>query len=280
MSLSRTRPRHGRSGRASRPRSRRRRRLRAAAIAFGVVVALVGTVVGGSAILLHDLVGGNLTTLPASQAFPDEAGRPAASHGAKNILLLGSDSRQKTGEHDLETAGSQRADTMMLVHVSADRKHVSVMSILRDLYVPVPGHSDAKINASLAWGGTRLAVETLEDLLGARIDHVAIIDFAGLADMTRSLGGVWVDNPQAFTAARGGDRFYPAGPIQLEGDRALVFARERYAFATGDYQRVANQQLLLKGILGRLLGRDILAAARCCRRASYGSCAFRSTSSR
>ncbi|BDZ51679.1 hypothetical protein GCM10025867_39200 [Frondihabitans sucicola] len=107
-----------------------------------------------------------------------------------------------------------------------------------------------------------MAIQTLEDLLGARIDHVAIIDFAGLSDMTTMLGGVTVDNPQAFTASRGSDRFFPAGSITLEGERALTFVRERYAFPTGDYQRVANQQLLLKGILSRLLSRDVLADPR------------------
>lgn len=244
---------------ASALRRRRRKRTHAAALALGIVVLLIGGVVGGGALLLHNLVGANLTTLPATDVFPDEKGRPAPSTGAKNILLLGSDSRQKSDAHDLESAGSQRADTMMLVHVSADRQHVSVMSVLRDLYVPVPGHGEAKINASLAWGGTPLAIQTLEDLLGARIDHVMIIDFAGLADMTTSLGGVYVDNPRPFTASRGDDRFFAAGPIRLEGDRALTFARERYAFATGDFQRVENQQLLLKGILGRAISRDILA---------------------
>jgi len=220
---------------------------------------LIGSVFGGGAVLLYSLVGANVTSLPDSAVFPDERGRPAKSGGAENILLLGSDSRQSSSAHDLEGAGSQRADTMMLVHVAADRSHVSVMSVLRDLWVPVPGHGDAKINASLAWGGTPLAVQTLERLLGARVDHVAIIDFAGLADMTTTLGGVYVDNPQSFTAAHGQDRFFPAGEIELDGERALTFARERYAFATGDYQRVANQQLLLRGILSRALSRDVLA---------------------
>lgn len=245
-----------------RRRSRRARILRRIGVALGVVILLAGAGVGATALLVHNLVGANLETLPSASAFPAETGRPAPSHGAKNILLLGSDSRQKSTDHDLEDAGSQRADTMMLVHVSADRTHVSVMSVMRDLWVPVPGHGDAKINASLAWGGTPLAIQTLEQLLGARIDHVAIIDFAGLASMTTSLGGVYVDNPQPFTASRGADRFFPAGPIKLEGDRALTFARERYAFPTGDYQRVANQQLLLKGILGRALSRDVLADPR------------------
>ncbi|MBF4575985.1 LCP family protein [Frondihabitans sp. VKM Ac-2883] len=243
----------------SRAKRRRQKVRQRVFIAIIIAVALIGGSVGGGVLLFHQVVGGNITALADEKVFPDEAGRPpASSTGERNILLLGSDSRQKGTEHDLEKPGSQRADTMMLVHVAADRKAVTVMSIMRDLYVPVPGHGEAKINAALAWGGTPLAVQTIEGLLGARIDHVAIIDFDGLAAMTTALGGVWVDNPQQFNAKHGADTFFAAGPIKLQGEQALTFARERYAFTTGDFQRVANQQLLLKGMLSRILSRDVL----------------------
>ncbi|MEO7018073.1 MAG: LCP family protein, partial [Leifsonia sp.] len=62
---------------------------------------------------------------------------------------------------------NQRSDTMMLVHIDADRKDVYVMSIMRDTWVPIPGNGTAKINAALAWGGTPLAIQTVEQLLGA-----------------------------------------------------------------------------------------------------------------
>lgn len=241
----------------SRRRGDRRRRVRRrrAIVSLSVVVGLIVGIAGAAAFVVHDVVGGNVTTIADSEAFPS-GDRPTATSGVQNILLLGSDSRATGAE---ATRSSQRADTMMLVNISADRRHVSVMSLLRDLRVPVRGHGETKINASFAHGGTALAVQTVEDLLGARIDHVAVIDFAGLSAMTTALGGVVVDNPQAFTASRGDDRYFAAGPLTLEGDRALTFARERYAFATADFHRVTNQQLLLRGIISRALSRDVLA---------------------
>jgi LCP family protein required for cell wall assembly len=228
----------------------------------GVLVAMLAAVVGGAAVLVQQVVGKNLTTIPVAEAFPDEKDRPAPVGGAQNILLLGSDSRAEADDRDLLEKGAQRSDVMMLVHVPADGSHVSVMSILRDLWLPVPGHGEAKVNAALAWGGTALSIQTVEDFLGVRIDHVAIIDFEGLSAMTTALGGVYVDNRAAFTTTGpvpGGPFFFPAGPVSLEGEKALAFVRERKAFATGDYQRVANQQALLKGILDRAISRDVLA---------------------
>jgi LCP family protein required for cell wall assembly len=235
---------------------RKRKAVKGLVLAAILLVALLASAVGAGALLLHEAVGKNITSLPDSEVFPkDDVRPPAASTGAKNILLLGSDSRETTDQHDLGAAGGQRSDVMMLVHVPADRSGFSVMSIMRDTWVPIPGHGEAKINAALAYGGTPLVVQTVEGLLGARIDHVAIIDFAGIEGMTTALGGVWVDNQIPFTS---GGHFYAGGPIQLEGADALRYVRERHAFATADYQRVVNQQALLRGILTRALSRDVL----------------------
>jgi LCP family protein required for cell wall assembly len=242
-----------RSERRSRTRARILRRL---VISFVVVVALLGTAVGAGALLLHESVGKNITTLPDDEVFPAESARPpAASTGARNILLLGSDSRATTDRHDLAAAGGQRSDVVMLAHIPADRSGISITSIMRDTWVPIPGHGEAKVNAALAWGGVPLVVQTVEGLVGARIDHVAIIDFEGISGMTEALGGVTVDNSTAFTS---GGRFYAAGPITVEGAEALRYVRERHAFADADYQRVRNQQALLQGILSRAISRDVL----------------------
>jgi polyisoprenyl-teichoic acid--peptidoglycan teichoic acid transferase len=253
------------SPRRTRPRqTRRRRTLVRVGIALGIVLFLIGSIVAGGAVLYHNVVGRNLTTIPDAEVFPTGE-RPAPVSGAQNILLIGSDSRAAVDEADLETGGAQRSDVLMLVHVPADRKHVSVMSIMRDLWLPVPGHGDAKVNAALAWGGTPLTIQTVEDYLGVRIDHVAAIDFQGLADMTTALGGVYVDNPTAFTSTavdRPEPHYFAQGPIKLQGETALSFVRERKAFPTADFQRVKNQQLLLKGIFDRAISRDVLGDPR------------------
>ncbi|WP_191330149.1 LCP family protein [Frigoribacterium sp. ACAM 257] len=224
-----------------------------ASIVVGILlVAIVG--VGVWASRLAATFDDNATTI--EQAFPDESTRPVADEtGAMNILLMGSDSRADPTTVDDSAASDQRTDSMMLVHVDADRKAVWVMSIMRDLYVPIPGHGEAKINAAFAYGGSALTVQTVEQLLGVRIDHVAIIDFEGFKGMTTALGGVDVSSPQAFTA-RG--HSYVEGVNRLEGDAALAFVRERYAFPDGDFTRVENQQAFVKGLANTVLGRSTL----------------------
>ena len=188
-----------------------------------------------------------------ADAFP-AGDRPAASGSAENILLVGSDSRAGSDLVDDHTAGG-RSDTLVLAHVPADRRHVYLVSILRDSWVEVPGHGTAKINAAYAWGGIPLTVQTVERLLDVRIDHVAEIDLAGFADMTDALGGVTVQSTESFTA-RG--HHFSRGPNHLDGEQALAFVRERYSFADADHTRVRNQQAFLRGVFEQALSRDTL----------------------
>ncbi len=190
------------------------------------------------------------------EAFPDDDVRPApTSSGAMNILFLGSDSRGDSTNVDDTSTTNQRTDSMMLVHIGADRQTVYVMSIMRDLWVPVPGYGTTKINAAFAYGGSPLTVQTVESLLGVRVDHVAIIDFEGFKAMTDALGGVDVTSDKAFA---GGTYSFREGINHLNGAKALAFVRERYAFADSDFQRIKNQQAFLKGIVSAVLNQSTL----------------------
>ncbi|WP_285114212.1 LCP family protein [Leifsonia sp. fls2-241-R2A-40a] len=232
----------------------------ALAIVVAAIAAVVAVVFGGGAIY----AGSVASTFDShvshiQQAFPASGTRPAATQtGAMNILLLGSDSRGAPTDVGSTGVSNQRADTMMLVHIDADRQNVYVISIMRDMWVPIPGNGSAKINAALAWGGTPLVVQTLEQLLGARIDHVAIVDFSGLKDMTNVLGGLDVDSPVAFTTVRAPHYSFVKGMNHVDGDQALAFARERYAFPTADYQRVADQQALIRAFGSKLMSFSVL----------------------
>lgn len=191
------------------------------------------------------------TLRPASPA-PVPSADPAAETVttpavAQNILLLGTDTR---GSLDATTDVNSRSDTMMVVHIPADRSGLTVMSIMRDSWVPIPDHGEAKVNAALSWGGAPLAVRTVESIIGVRIDHVVIVDFAGFGAIVDALGGVDVENAVAFSVA-GQD--YPRGTVHLDGTNALNFVRERYPFPDADYQRVRNQQAFMSAVAGRIL---------------------------
>ncbi|MBX0299890.1 LCP family protein [Cryobacterium sp. 1639] len=193
-------------------------------------------------------------------AFPPAAERPAVVTGeaaaAQNFLLLGSDNRGEDGS--LANLAGQHSDTIVVVHIPADRSGLSIMSIPRDSWVPVPGHGETSISSALSLGGVPLAVQTVESLIGVRVDHVALVDFAGFEAVTDALGGVSIDNPVAFDSYYLPGRTFAAGAQHLDGAEALAFARERAAFAGGDMQRVQNQQLLIKALLGGVLQAETL----------------------
>lgn len=238
----------------------KRHRGRAILIAVAAVVVLAVVAAGGFVFTLANTFDGKTETLQS--AFPDAEGRPVKDPGdeSMNILLMGADfggANQVTG-NVIESGGTgQRSDTMMLVHIPADRQGVYVMSVMRDTWLEIPGHGMNKINSAMAFGGVPLVVQTFEGLFDTKIDHVAVVDFQGFRDLTTALGGVTVKNDIAFTA-NDTDYFYPVGELNLQGDRALRFVRERKSFVSGDYQRVKNQQKFLNAVIDKMLAAQTL----------------------
>lgn len=182
---------------------------------------------------------GSNTTSPED---PDQ-GRPV------DILLLGSDSRDAD-------AGEGRSDTLMLLHLDAAREHAYLISFPRDMWVEVPGRGESKINSAYTYGGTKLTARTINELVGIEIDHAAVIDFSGFADLTESVGGVTVKNTQAFSS-HGFD--YPKGKITISGKEALWFVRERHALPEGDFDRAANQRKVVKALVAKVADPATLA---------------------
>lgn len=245
--LDELRDRHDASG----PRRRWRRWPWVLGVLVGLVVAalvLAGLYLGALARSYDD----NRRTVSAPNVGESD-------DGAVNVLLLGSDSRAEDGDAGQDDG---RSDTMMLVHIPEDRSAVYVMSILRDLYVDIPGHGKAKINSALAKGGYELTVDTVEDLLGVEVDHLVEVDFQGFRGVTEALGGVAVCNPTAFSSGVKDPSYYPRGEILLQDTAALRYVRERHAFANGDVTRVENQQRVVSAALDRFLSVDVLADPR------------------
>lgn len=174
-----------------------------------------------------------------------------------NVLVIGSDSRANARDQAAHTAATgesqdHRSDALMLVHVPADRRSLYVISIMRDMWVELPGYGGAKINSSLEIGGIDLTARTVGSLLGINIDHTVMVDFNGFKMLTDGLGGIDVNVPFAFQSTHDTGHVFSAGPNHLNGQAALEFTRERYAFSDGDYQRVQNQRIMLRAILAKL----------------------------
>ncbi len=194
---------------------------------------------------------------------------PAKDHHeqqyALNILLLGAD-HGNVGQSVAEdladgkwTPFQHLSDTIIVVHIPADRKSAQLVSIPRDTWVHIDGYpaddEHGKINAAFAYGGPELAYRTVEQLTGLTIDHVAIIDWAGFRDLTSALGGVRIYVPQTFYDSS--QRItWNKGWQTLEGDRALQYVRTRHDIPGAkqdDFGRMARQQNFLRALMGKLL---------------------------
>lgn len=214
-------------------------------------LALVLLLAFGFAWYLQSKFDGQIERQP--DIFTGLADRPESTNDAMNILLLGSDKRA-----DGSIAG-ERSDATMLMQISEDREEISVISIPRDSWVNIPGRGEAKVNAALAYGGEALAVQTLEELTGARIDHVAVIDWDGFIALTDALGGVTVSVPETVTdSARGVT--WEAGPHRMDGEDALNYVGQRYGLPGGDLDRVRRQQNYLRALLSETLSRDTMTS--------------------
>jgi LCP family protein required for cell wall assembly len=242
---------------SSEPSARRRRRT-LTRVLIGVAALLV-VALGAGASYLYSIDRGvtqNITradNLPAeTPSAPGQSPRPTRNGetGELNYILLGSDSR------DPDDKGAGRSDSLMLVHLNDKRDKAYIISFPRDLYVDIPGHGKNKINAAFSYGGAKLTVSTMENLLGVRMDHVALIDFEGFMGLTTDLGGVTVKNATAFSS-HGFD--YPKGDITIKGEQALWFVRERHQLPRGDLDRAENQRNVIKAIVQKGMSRSTMA---------------------
>lgn len=242
------------------PADRRRRRI--------LIVALALLLTAGVATAAFLLAPRSETAAPVPSPTPSATPKatpkpstkptPEPAPTALNILLIGSDSRvDQRGAAAAGKAADQRADTMVFIHVPANRQRVYGISLMRDLWVTIPGHGEAKINASLQMGGIPLATRTVESLLGQHINQTVMVDFQTFTALNDAVGGVDVNVKQAFTSSIDPAVHFPAGVNRLKGARALDFVRERKAFVDGDYQRVRNQQSFLKAVLAKVVKQSV-----------------------
>ncbi|TSB18039.1 LCP family protein [Streptomyces benahoarensis] len=191
-----------------------------------------------------------------------------------NILLIGSDGRNNEKNIKLGGAGKDRdrkplGDVQMLLHVSADRSNMSVMSIPRDTRVPIPKCTDpndghvypqitAAINQSLQRGGPGCTVATWKELTGVYIDHFMMVDFGGVVDMADAIGGVpvCVDNniySHNKSDGHGSGLKLTKGTHSVKGVQALQWLRTRYGFEDNtDIGRAKAQHMYMNSMVRQL----------------------------
>ncbi|MGK5498270.1 LCP family protein [Streptomyces sp. URMC 125] len=219
----------------------------------------------------HAVVSGLDGRLQRVDPFHGLSHRPGG--GGTNFLVVGVDDRDGLTEEQRRrySLGGQPCnctDTIMLVHLSADRDRASVVSIPRDTYAEFPEHTDpatgerrtdrtGKINAAYTIGGPGLTVRTVEKLTGLRVDHYLEVDFTSFMRTIDALGGVPVCTPRPLRDGRSGLDL-PAGTTRLDGGRALQYVRARHVDAEGDLGRIKRQQRFLASVIGEATEKELL----------------------
>jgi LCP family protein required for cell wall assembly len=205
-----------------------------------------------------------------SLAPPPPPGRPM------NLLVVGSDTRQGLRRQDRGRFGAvqgRRGDVILLVRLDPARHQAWMLSIPRDLYVPVAGTGGrAKINAALGKGPEQL-VQTIKADFGIPVSHYLMVDFDGFQAVVDAVGGIRLGFPYPVRDDAGGHNnsglLVPTpGCRHLDGEQALALARSRYYQYRGadgvwhadpgyDLGRIRRQQVLLRALAGQALGRGL-----------------------
>ena len=180
---------------------------------------------------------------------------------ANNILVLGSDRRQKDSkEPGAETTGPGRSDTIMLIRTGGG--HAARLSIPRDTIVEIPGHGLQKINAAHEYGGPAESISVIKNWLHVPINHMVEVNFENFPQMIDAMGGINYTGGCIVSKLDGGfaDGGFtlrlPAGTHHIDGEQALALARTRENLCApneSDIQREEHQQALFNDMKSQLL---------------------------
>lgn len=157
-----------------------------------------------------------------------------------HLLLIGTDQQE---------LGSGRGDVLLVLTLDPVARQLTLLSVPRDTRINLPGHGPVKINAAYAHGGARLQTEAIERFLGLPMDKYVEISLGGFRRAIDEVGGVTVNPPFAFTLD--GQSFTP-GPVRLNGEQALAYARMRKQDPRGDLGRNARQQEVVRSLMAEL----------------------------
>lgn len=160
-----------------------------------------------------------------------------------NILLIGQDRRQGQGR--------QRSDTMIICSINKNSGKMVLTSLMRDMYVPIPGYSDNRINAAYQFGGMPLLNQTIESCFGIKIDGNVEVDFNGFMEAISYVGDIEIElNEKEVEYMRGvpKGKNLKVGVNVLTPEQALFYVRMRYV-GNSDWERTDRQRRVVMAAL-------------------------------
>ncbi len=232
-------------------RFRRLRRLLATVTLVGLAVVVAGTT---TAYLLIEQAEASLTRVTV-----EERETPTRTSQARHFLVVGSDSREgldpeQRSQLTLGSFEGQRADTIIYVAVTADRNHISLVSLPRDLLVVDDGRN-RKLADTFAGGPDNL-IRVIRNNFGLPVNHYGEVTLGGFIDVVDTLGGVRICLDEPLRDSKSGADF-EAGCQQLDPVEALAYVRSRQG-PRGDVERVERQQTFIRAVIGELVSARVL----------------------
>ncbi|MFE4398963.1 MULTISPECIES: LCP family protein [Streptomycetaceae] len=248
-------------------RSRRRRALKWTAGA-GALVMVAGC---GGAYYLYRHFNDNLTSVKVQ--LGDESERPPAAGDALNVLVIGTDSREGLGREYGDEGSTGHADTTLLFHIAKDRTNATVISLPRDLMLPIPecqstqgkkipGSAREEFNNSLGQAGRDAGCtwKTVEKNTGIRVDHFVQVNFEAVKSLSTAVGGVEVCAAKDINDS-GSHLKMTKGRHVVQGEEALAFVRTRHAVGQGgDLTRIPLQQQFISSMIRKIKSDDTLTS--------------------
>ena len=243
-------------------------------IAIGLAVVLVSGF-GVVSYIVYDLsstVSANAVELDSTEELPPDI---SEYKGGFNLLLTGVDTCEEAYAQyfgDRCTGADSEGtlnDVNLLMHVSEEPRRITVVSLPRDMMVPIPECEDAEgevhsamnkqqINVAYTDGGLNCVAKTVSDLSGQDIQFAASVTFGGVIEITNAIGGVEVCLASDMRDRNTGID-WEAGPRTIQGVEALQFLRTRYGVGGSDLARVGNQQQYMSRLANKLKSQDVLS---------------------
>ena len=216
------------------------------------VIVILFIIVGVCGYLLTDYIHGKMNY----SGIPSVTMEPLKQEGVTNVLLIGNDSR--------EAGADGRSDAMILLSISNETKTIHLTSLLRDMYVDIPGYDGNRLNAAYAYGGPKLLMETIEENFDIEVNRYILVNFQAFAKLIDAVGGVELDvtNEEVqyinaylveyniLEGNEAGTNYLDeslSGTVHLNGPQALAYCRNRYLGT--DFGRTERQRKVLSAAI-------------------------------
>ncbi len=244
----------GKTG-GTKPPKKKKSRWKAKLYRMLIAAVLIIALLGFGLYQLVGLVYGRMTF----REIESVAGLPMREQGVVNILLIGNDSR--------ENGEDGRSDAMILLSISNKTKKIYMTSLLRDIYVDIPGYDGNRLNAAYSFGGAELLMETIEKNFDIPVHRYMLVNFEAFAGLVDAVGGVdleltteeivfvngYLSEYNRLTnRPEGTDNMDESisGMVHLNGPQALAYSRNRYIGT--DFGRTERQRKVLTEVIGKL----------------------------